>query len=693
MTPRAINDAGFVVGRFTATDGAKRAFTRTAGSPAVGIALGDESDALAVNNSGVAVGWVSTDGTRKAYLFPPTGTPQDLGTLGGASWAVAISDTGFVIGASENADGELRAIAWTEESGLLDLGALTGGESEALFVVDEGLAAGTSTSLLGTTETLLWSIAEPPLLTALDLIGATVASPVGLNGSGLIAGNLETTTGTRAFVWEEHRGTEDLGTLGGTTARATAVADNGRVVGEAATSTGDLHAFVSAIPETACIVCDEDTTPPAIVCPVVRRAVECTGFPGTSVTLGNPSVSDACGRPVDVTDDAPAVYPTGPTVVTYTATDSEDNVATCTTTVLVADTTPPVINCAPTLSVDAPEGVCGAAVTLTATATDACDGNAVTLIGPNGSLENAVVFGPGETRVSITAIDAAGNRSTCETLVTVTGLDPFQILCDEDLTVQAPADFCGYPEAITATIRDVCAADLAVESASDSYPLGLTNVVFEGSNARGDTDTCTTRLTVVDVTPPTIDCGIPEALRSFPTAFTPVATDACSATYVIAGVRCVVIDGATETAITEGCDAVVQDGVSVVVREVPDYDAGGKVIPADRLEVRWSVTATDPSGNATEVDCAAGLDLDDRDRDNDGIPDLIDNCPDTANTDQLDTDDDGMGDVCDDDPLTGLTAEGSGGCAGGGQAGLLGLLLGLLALAATRRLYRVRSSL
>ncbi len=692
VTPRAINDAGFVVGQFTAAGGAKRAFVATPGLPAVAVTFGDESDALAVNNGGEAVGWVAIDSVRRAHLFRSSGTGRDLGTLGGASWAVAISDTGFVIGASENADGELRAIAWTEESGLLDLGALAGGESEALFVVDEGLAAGTSTTLLGTTETLLWSIAEPPLLTALDLVGASVASPIGLIGSGLIAGNLETTTGTRAFVWEEHRGTEDIGTLGGTTARATAVADNGRVVGEAATTSGDLHAFVSAIPETACIVCDEDTTPPALVCPVVRRAVECTGTPGTSVTLGNPSVSDACGRPVDVTNDAPAVYPTGSTVVTYTATDSEDNVATCTTTVLVADTTAPVINCAPTLAVDAPEGVCGAAVTLTATATDACDGNTVTLIGPNGSLDNAVVFGPGETRVSITAIDAAGNRSTCETLVTVTGLDPFEIVCDEDLTVQAPADFCGYPEAITATVRDVCAEDLTVESASDSYPLGLTNVLFEGSNERGDTDTCTTRLTVVDVTPPTIDCGVPEALREFPTAFTPVATDACSATYVIEGVRCVAIDGTTETVLTESCDVVVQDGVSVVVRQVPAYDAAGKVIPADRLEVRWSVTATDPSGNATDVDCAAGLDLDDRDRDNDGIPDLLDNCPDTANTDQLDTDGDGMGDVCDDEPLTGLTAEGSGGCAGGGQAGLLGLALGLLALAATRRLYRTRGS-
>jgi hypothetical protein len=39
----------------------------------------------------------------------------------------------------------------------------------------------------------------------------------------------------------------------------------------------------------------------------------------------------------------------------------------------------------------------------------------------------------------------------------------------------------------------------------------------------------------------------------------------------------------------------------------------------------------------------------DNDRDDDGVPDDDDNCPDIPNTDQLDTDDDGFGNLCDDD--------------------------------------------
>lgn len=44
-----------------------------------------------------------------------------------------------------------------------------------------------------------------------------------------------------------------------------------------------------------------------------------------------------------------------------------------------------------------------------------------------------------------------------------------------------------------------------------------------------------------------------------------------------------------------------------------------------------------------------GTPADDDDDDNDGILDIVDNCPLTSNADQLNTDNDGMGDVCDED--------------------------------------------
>ncbi|NIV47751.1 MAG: hypothetical protein GWN46_13485, partial [Gammaproteobacteria bacterium] len=66
------------------------------------------------------------------------------------------------------------------------------------------------------------------------------------------------------------------------------------------------------------------------------------------------------------------------------------------------------------------------------------------------------------------------------------------------------------------------------------------------------------------------------------------------------------------------------------------------------------------------------------DADGDGIPDLDDNCPNTANADQADADGDGVGDVCDNCPDDAnpppplLSADFEGGAAGWTSSGLGG---------------------
>jgi len=80
--------------------------------------------------------------------------------------------------------------------------------------------------------------------------------------------------------------------------------------------------------------------------------------------------------------------------------------------------------------------------------------------------------------------------------------------------------------------------------------------------------------------------------------------------------------------------------------------------------------------NGRDDDCDGATDegiLECGDRDDDGVPDPIDNCVGAANADQADRDDDGTGDVCD------LLAQGAGGdCSSGGAGTGLGLVLALL---------------
>jgi Ig-like domain from next to BRCA1 gene/PKD domain/Lecithin:cholesterol acyltransferase/HYR domain/Divergent InlB B-repeat domain len=102
-----------------------------------------------------------------------------------------------------------------------------------------------------------------------------------------------------------------------------------------------VHDGKGQVARDSVVITVEDETPPTITVPA-RVVAEQTSLAGTPVTLPEPVVKDNCSLP-SVSDDAPATFPLGETVVTYTAVDAAGNVSTATTTVVVRDTTAPVI--------------------------------------------------------------------------------------------------------------------------------------------------------------------------------------------------------------------------------------------------------------------------------------------------------------------------------------------------------------
>jgi hypothetical protein len=85
----------------------------------------------------------------------------------------------------------------------------------------------------------------------------------------------------------------------------------------------------------------QDTTAPVITCPADVTEEQVTAD-GTEISL-TATATDICDVDPTITSDAPAIFPLGTTTVTFTATDDSGNIATCTTTVTVVDTTPPEI--------------------------------------------------------------------------------------------------------------------------------------------------------------------------------------------------------------------------------------------------------------------------------------------------------------------------------------------------------------
>ena len=157
-----------------------------------------------------------------------------------------------------------------------------------------------------------------------------------------------------------------------------------------------------------------DTTPPTITLNGSDpMTVEC------HTTFVDPGATgmDACAGPVPVTASGTVDANTpGTYTITYAASDGE-NTASATRTVNVVDTTPPVITCPANVVASLPPNSTATSMAVTypdVTATDTCSTATVSSTPVSGS-----VFSIGDTVVTGTAADAAGNSSSCQFTVSV----------------------------------------------------------------------------------------------------------------------------------------------------------------------------------------------------------------------------------------------------------------------------------
>ena len=151
-----------------------------------------------------------------------------------------------------------------------------------------------------------------------------------------------------------------------------------------------------------------DNTPPIIVCPA-DVTFECViGDAGMATATDNCDLTPLVSGPevIGSLDNC------GLGMLTYrwTSTDCAGNSSSCDQLVTVVDNTPPVIECPIDITFHCEMGDAGEA-----TVTDNCDPN------PGLSFEDVAVGDPALTIITRTwtAIDCAGNTSTCEQIITI----------------------------------------------------------------------------------------------------------------------------------------------------------------------------------------------------------------------------------------------------------------------------------
>lgn len=185
---------------------------------------------------------------------------------------------------------------------------------------------------------------------------------------------------------------------------------------------------------TVTVVDNED---PVVTCPM-DTSVECSAPGGTPATDPNlapffagVSATDNCDPSPDITNDAPAFFPLGDTVVTFSAEDASGNMGSCMATVSVVDTTPPEISVEVAPHRLWPPRHKLVEVTATVTVTDVCDPNpAVTLVSitsnepddgigdgsTTGDIQDAA-FGTDDRVFSLRAERAGGRQGRIYTIV------------------------------------------------------------------------------------------------------------------------------------------------------------------------------------------------------------------------------------------------------------------------------------
>jgi hypothetical protein len=263
---------------------------------------------------------------------------------------------------------------------------------------------------------------------------------------------------------------------------------------------------------TQIITVIDDVVPELISCPDDIVVDAEAGLCSASVTWTDPLIWDNCDGYLIATgtrsDAAPLTdpFPVGTTTVTYDVADSCGNDApTCSFTVTVNDTQPPVAVCQDiTVQLDAAgtAGITGADVD--GGSSDNC---AIATLAVAPDTFDCADVGP--VVVTLTVTDTAGLTDTCTATVTVEDNVAPLAVC-QDITV--PLDAFGSASIIAADVdggsSDACGiATLAVAPSTFSCAdVGANTVTLTVTDNNGNVSTCTATVTVEDNIAPTITC-------------------------------------------------------------------------------------------------------------------------------------------------------------------------------------------
>ncbi|MCJ8273939.1 MAG: HYR domain-containing protein, partial [Psychrosphaera sp.] len=270
-----------------------------------------------------------------------------------------------------------------------------------------------------------------------------------------------------------------------------------------------------------------DNTAPTIT-PPVTQTVEATANQ-TPVTLGTATSTDLVDGTVTVTTTSTGPYSVGSHTINWSATDAQGNTATATSLVVVNDTTAPTLTAPANITA---ESISGDPINITlptVTGTDLVDGQVTAVASTTGP------FLLGETQVTWTATDTAGNAATVTQIITVT-------TPDASPTIATLADFTHEATGALTPVSLVApvATDkedgnlVAVSDKQGPFAVGTTLVTWSVTDSANQSAFSTQSIIITDTTAPTISAPDTQTLEATAN-LTPVTLGTATSTDLVDG--------------------------------------------------------------------------------------------------------------------------------------------------------------
>ncbi|HJM14600.1 MAG TPA: HYR domain-containing protein, partial [Candidatus Nitrosopelagicus sp.] len=225
--------------------------------------------------------------------------------------------------------------------------------------------------------------------------------------------------------------------------------------------------------------------------------IEASSMGKNTIELDVPRVYDNV-EIASISNDAPEFFSLGQTIVTWTATDTSENVSTAQQQISFQDTLQPSLSIPDNLLIEIND--------LSGMIVDIGVASAIDMVEINPQISNDApeLFPLGETVVRWTATDQSGNVIESEQIITIIDTTLPEFVIPLDISMEAQDKNTNYVEFDVPSVYDLVGISSISNDAPEFFPLGETIVTWTATDTSGNQSSISQLITIIDTTNPEI---------------------------------------------------------------------------------------------------------------------------------------------------------------------------------------------